>query len=179
VNIQSNIDLTDEAAVSRFYNSLPSLWASIHTAGGFAAGMIAETSFATFQTNARHQQRDMLFVLSRSNQENPRHRRRRADRQRQLKARLDSSRWSVRLRREQSCGVIADRQSVRRIGRRKNLGQCRRPSIMDTPINRQMMPKADYDKWAKLSEVAATIAFLASPQNAVTRGALVPVYGRS
>jgi hypothetical protein len=40
------------------------------------------------------------------------------------------------------------------------------------------MPDADHSKWPKLSEVAATIAFLASPENAVTRAALVPVYGR-
>jgi NAD(P)-dependent dehydrogenase (short-subunit alcohol dehydrogenase family) len=53
------------------------------------------------------------------------------------------------------------------------------PSIMDTPVNRTAMPKADYAKWAKLEEVAATIAFLASPQNAVTRGGMVPVYGQS
>jgi NAD(P)-dependent dehydrogenase (short-subunit alcohol dehydrogenase family) len=50
---------------------------------------------------------------------------------------------------------------------------------MDTPANRAAMPKADFAKWPKVEEVAATIAFLASPQNAVTRGALVPVYGRS
>jgi NAD(P)-dependent dehydrogenase (short-subunit alcohol dehydrogenase family) len=53
------------------------------------------------------------------------------------------------------------------------------PSIMDTPANRKAMPNADFAAWPKVSEVAATIAFLASPQNAVTRGALVPVYGRS
>jgi hypothetical protein len=41
------------------------------------------------------------------------------------------------------------------------------------------MPNADFAKRPKLSEVAAMIAFLASPQNAVTRGGLVPVYGRS
>ena len=52
------------------------------------------------------------------------------------------------------------------------------PSIIDTPANRQAMPKADFAKWPKLPEVAATIAFLASPQNAVTRGALVPAYGQ-
>src|SRR5207244_1662764 len=40
------------------------------------------------------------------------------------------------------------------------------PSIMDTPANRQAMPKADFSKWPSVSEVAATIAFLASPQNA-------------
>src|SRR5215213_9213263 len=35
VHIESGIDLTDEAAVGKFYSMLPSLWASIHTAGGF------------------------------------------------------------------------------------------------------------------------------------------------
>ena len=53
------------------------------------------------------------------------------------------------------------------------------PSIMDTPANRQAMPKADYGLWPKIEEVAATIAFLASPENLVTRGAMVPVYGKS
>ena len=53
------------------------------------------------------------------------------------------------------------------------------PSIMDTPANRQAMPKADYALWPKVEEVAATIVFLASPDNRVTRGAIVPVYGKS
>jgi NAD(P)-dependent dehydrogenase (short-subunit alcohol dehydrogenase family) len=41
------------------------------------------------------------------------------------------------------------------------------------------MPKADFTLWPKVAEVAATIVFLASPENRVTRGAIVPVYGRS
>jgi NAD(P)-dependent dehydrogenase (short-subunit alcohol dehydrogenase family) len=53
------------------------------------------------------------------------------------------------------------------------------PSVMDTPANRKAMPKADYKKWAKVEEVAATVAFLVSPQNGVTRGGLVPVYGKA
>jgi len=53
------------------------------------------------------------------------------------------------------------------------------PSIMDTPANRQAMPKADHAVWPKVEEVAATIAFLASPDNKVTRGGIVPVYGKS
>jgi NAD(P)-dependent dehydrogenase (short-subunit alcohol dehydrogenase family) len=53
------------------------------------------------------------------------------------------------------------------------------PSIMDTQANRNAMPKADYALWPKVEEVAATIAFLASPDNRVTRGAIVPVYGKS
>jgi len=52
------------------------------------------------------------------------------------------------------------------------------PSLMDTPANRKSMPKADYAAWPKVEEVAATIAFLASPENAVTRGAVVTVYGK-
>jgi NAD(P)-dependent dehydrogenase (short-subunit alcohol dehydrogenase family) len=53
------------------------------------------------------------------------------------------------------------------------------PSIMDTPTNRKAMPKADFDKWPKVEEVAATILFLASPDNKVTRGAIMPVYGET
>ena len=53
------------------------------------------------------------------------------------------------------------------------------PSIIDTPTNRAAMPKADHAAWPKVAEVAATICFLASPRNAVTRGAVVPVYGRA
>jgi NAD(P)-dependent dehydrogenase (short-subunit alcohol dehydrogenase family) len=53
------------------------------------------------------------------------------------------------------------------------------PSIMDTPANRKAMPKADHSVWPKVEEVAATIAFLASSDNGVTRGAIVPVYGKS
>jgi NAD(P)-dependent dehydrogenase (short-subunit alcohol dehydrogenase family) len=53
------------------------------------------------------------------------------------------------------------------------------PSIMDTPANRKDMPKADFSKWPKVEEVAAAILFLASPENTVTRGGFVPVYGKS
>lgn len=53
------------------------------------------------------------------------------------------------------------------------------PSIIDTPANRSAMPDADHSKWPDPTEIAETIVFLASPQNATTRGALVPVYGLS
>jgi NAD(P)-dependent dehydrogenase (short-subunit alcohol dehydrogenase family) len=50
---------------------------------------------------------------------------------------------------------------------------------MDTPANRRAMPKADHTAWPKVEDVAMTILFLASPENRVTRGAVVPVYGRT
>jgi NAD(P)-dependent dehydrogenase (short-subunit alcohol dehydrogenase family) len=53
------------------------------------------------------------------------------------------------------------------------------PSIIDTPANRAAMPKADHAVWPKPEEIAATIAFLASPENKVTTGGVVPVPGRT
>jgi NAD(P)-dependent dehydrogenase (short-subunit alcohol dehydrogenase family) len=53
------------------------------------------------------------------------------------------------------------------------------PSTLDTPANRKSMPKADFSAWPKVADVAATIVFLASPENTVTRGAVVPVYGKA
>jgi NAD(P)-dependent dehydrogenase (short-subunit alcohol dehydrogenase family) len=50
---------------------------------------------------------------------------------------------------------------------------------MDTAANRKAMPKGNHGAWPKVEEVAATIVFLASPDNRVTRGAVVPVYGKS
>jgi hypothetical protein len=41
------------------------------------------------------------------------------------------------------------------------------------------MLNMDFTNRRVLFEAAATIAFLASPQNAITRGALVPVHGQS
>jgi hypothetical protein len=41
------------------------------------------------------------------------------------------------------------------------------------------MPKADHAAWPKVEDVAATILFLASRENTVTRGAIVPVYGKA
>jgi NAD(P)-dependent dehydrogenase (short-subunit alcohol dehydrogenase family) len=53
------------------------------------------------------------------------------------------------------------------------------PSIIDTPANRASMPKADHASWPTPAQLADTIVFLASDQNALTTGTLVPVYGRA
>src|SRR5439155_16918678 len=49
VRVTAGIDLTDENAVAAFYSSLPSLWASVHTAGGFSAAPINETTLAMWK----------------------------------------------------------------------------------------------------------------------------------
>src|SRR5580704_3263995 len=53
VHVTSGIDLADEAAVTRFYASLPPLWGSIHIAGGFAMAPVAETTAADFEAQFR------------------------------------------------------------------------------------------------------------------------------
>jgi NAD(P)-dependent dehydrogenase (short-subunit alcohol dehydrogenase family) len=52
------------------------------------------------------------------------------------------------------------------------------PSTMDTPQNREAMPKADFARWPKLDEVAEVAVFLASPGNRAARGGIVPVFGK-
>src|SRR2546423_11393346 len=49
VKIVAPVDLSNEDAVRSFYQAIPALWASVHTAGGYAGGAIAETSLADFR----------------------------------------------------------------------------------------------------------------------------------
>jgi NAD(P)-dependent dehydrogenase (short-subunit alcohol dehydrogenase family) len=53
------------------------------------------------------------------------------------------------------------------------------PSIIDTAVNRQSMPDADFAAWPKPEEIAQVILFLCSDHAAVVHGAAVPVYGNS
>ncbi|HEY7347775.1 MAG TPA: SDR family NAD(P)-dependent oxidoreductase [Ktedonobacterales bacterium] len=53
------------------------------------------------------------------------------------------------------------------------------PSIVDTPANRQAMPKADFSRWPKGEEIAPVILFLASEEAKLINGAAIPVYGRA
>lgn len=55
---------------------------------------------------------------------------------------------------------------------------CIMPSTIDTPENRQAMPKADHSKWVPPEDIAGVILFLASDAARAVQGAAVPVYGR-
>jgi NAD(P)-dependent dehydrogenase (short-subunit alcohol dehydrogenase family) len=48
------------------------------------------------------------------------------------------------------------------------------PSIIDTPTNREDMPKADFGKWVAPEAIAEVILFLCSPAARAVNGALVP-----
>lgn len=53
------------------------------------------------------------------------------------------------------------------------------PSTLDTPPNRQAMPRADFSKWVSPDSLADVIAFLASDGSRDISGAAIPVYGRA
>ncbi len=175
--------LADEEAVARFYQSITPLWASIHLAGGFAAGPLGEAAVATLR-----QQIDMNFltcllccraavsVIMRGGAQGG--------------GRIVNVAARPALEWRSGAGMVAYTASKaavaaltaalgEEVAKDGILVNAVAPSIMDTPANRRAMPKADYGLWPKVEEVAATILFLASSDNRVTRGAIVPVYGRS
>ncbi len=53
------------------------------------------------------------------------------------------------------------------------------PSIIDTEINRNALPTADFSKWPKPEDIARVILFLCSDDARVIHGAAIPVYGNS
>ena len=66
----------------------------------------------------------------------------------------------------------------------ENLGTVRAnavmPSVIDTPMNREMMPDADHDSWVDPADIAAMMLVLCSDDaSSVTSGAAVPVYGEA
>jgi NAD(P)-dependent dehydrogenase (short-subunit alcohol dehydrogenase family) len=55
---------------------------------------------------------------------------------------------------------------------------CVLPTIIDTPQNREQMPKGNPEKWVTPEQMAAVLMFLASDAADAIHGAAVPVYGR-
>jgi len=49
------------------------------------------------------------------------------------------------------------------------------PTIIDTPVNRQDMPDANFAEWVQPAAIADVILFLASPAARAINGALIPV----
>jgi NAD(P)-dependent dehydrogenase (short-subunit alcohol dehydrogenase family) len=181
VSLYPRVSLADEESVGRFYGQIPNLWASIHLAGGFAAGSIkaagksvltsqfevnvvtcylccraAVTAMAAHSAGGR-----IVNVAARPALEW----RGGAGMAAYTASKAAVAALTVALAEE----VVKDDILVNAVA----------PSILDTPANRTAMPHADHAAWPKVEDVAQTILFLAAPANKVTRGAVVPVYGRT
>ena len=53
------------------------------------------------------------------------------------------------------------------------------PSILDTPVNRISMPKADFDNWVPTGSVADAIAYLLSDSGCVLRETVLKLYNNA
>lgn len=185
VFIKTGVDLTDEEATEQFYSEAVKangdLWASVHIAGGFGMGKIADAGKDDFM-----KQINMNLVTC-----------------------YNASRFAVLNFREagkggrivniasrpaleprqgagmtayttSKAGVAAFTQALAaEVAKQDILVNAIAPSIIDTPDNREAMPDADHGSWPKPDEIATQILYLASPQNRVSRGGVVPVYGKS
>ena len=188
VHIAREVDVAEETAVRRFYQSLPPLWASVHLAGGFAMAPIAEMSavdfIAQFRMNALS-----CFLCSAAAVA--------AFRARQEPGpgglpggRIVNVAARPALEPRLGAGMIAYTASKSAVAAlTQALAQettdeqiwvnAVAPSVLDTPANRVAMPDADHRRWVSPADLAEVITFLASPGNRVTRGAVIPVYGGS
>ncbi len=170
-------NLADDADVAKVFAGVTP-WASIHIAGGFAMGAVAKTDKAALMAqldnnliscflccraavNAMRGGGRIVNVAARPALE--------------WRSGAGMAAYTVA-----KAGVAALTVALaEEVAKEGILVNAVAPSIMDTPANRAAMPKADFSAWPKIEDVAATIVFLASPDNKVTRGTIVPVYGRS
>jgi NAD(P)-dependent dehydrogenase (short-subunit alcohol dehydrogenase family) len=188
VRVSRGVDLAEETSVKRFYAALPPLWASIHLAGGFAMSGIAETSAADFLAQLNMNALS-CFLCS-------------AAAVSAIRARVAPGpdgapggrivNIAARPALEPRTGAgmtayVASKAAV--AGFTQALAEelvgeqiwvnAVAPSILDTPANRAAMPDAPHARWVAPAAIAEIIVFLAAPQNRVTRGAVIPVYGQS
>lgn len=177
VKLTMGVELTDEPAVERFYAALgANLWASIHIAGGFAYSPVETVKKSDFvfqmQTNALTCFlccREAVKLMNKTGGRIVNVAARPA-----LEPRVGAN--MVPYTAAKSAVAAITQSLAEEVVARGILVNAVVPSVMDTPANRKSMPDADHSKWAKVQDVAASIGFLASPENTCTRGGLVPVY---
>ena len=185
LRLVGGIDVSHEDAIVRFYEGLPGLWASIHVAGAFTAAKIEETTGEAYTQMMETNAASCFFCCREALRAI-----RRAQPAAGDKGRIVNVAAAAALEPRRGAGMVAYAASkaavaaitvalAEEVAKEGIWVNAVAPSIMDTRANRAAMPQADFANWARVDEVATTICFLASPQNLVVRGALVPVYGRT
>lgn len=183
---QPDINLADEDSTRSFFESAVeaqgSLWASVHIAGGFGMGSIEDTPLSDFEKQVQmntitcynscraavgcmrsssYNGGRIVNIASRPGVE---------PRQGKGMSAYTVAKASVAALTEAlAAELIEDNIVVNAIA----------PSIIDSPANREAMPDADFDTWPKPEQLARQIAWLCSEANEVTRGGIIPVYGKS
>ncbi len=182
VHVASGIDLADESSVVAYYSQLDGLWASIHCAGGFEMGPFTETGLTDFERQQRINLvtcflccREAAKAISRCPGQGGRIVNLTA--RGALEPRLGAGTVSYTVSKAAVAALTIS--LAEELAGASVWVNAVAPSIMDTPSNREAMSDADFSQWPTTGDVASTILFLASPANRSTRGAIVPVYGRS
>jgi NAD(P)-dependent dehydrogenase (short-subunit alcohol dehydrogenase family) len=172
---REQLDLTDEAAVTKYYQSLPPLWASVHIAGGFAMAPLLDTAlkdlegqwrlntvtaFLTCREAARSIKQSkqggrIVNVGSRIVLAPPAGK----------SAYVAAKSAVVALTKSMAAELHSDGIFVNAV----------LPDTIDTPANRAAMPKADFSKWTAPASIGKTILWLCSKENTSVTGAEIPV----
>jgi NAD(P)-dependent dehydrogenase (short-subunit alcohol dehydrogenase family) len=171
--------LDDEAQATAWYAELPPLWASIHLVGGFAMAPLLEVTLADLDAQWRINAATCFLAC----REAVRSMRRTGGggrivnvTARPVLAPVGGMSAYVAAKAAVAALTQALAVELRPDGILVNAVV---PSIIDSPANRAAMPDADHAAWPRPTELAQAIGFLISPENTLTSGALVPVYGRA
>ena len=171
---RKELDLSDEAAVTGYYAALPSLWASIHVAGGFSMAPATETTLELFSAQWRINTVTAFLAC------------------REAVRRMGSGAGGRIVNVAARAAVDHPGGKIAYVAAKSALAGMTRalaaetrasgilvnavlPDTIDTPANRAAMPTADYSAWTSPESIAKTIVWLASPRNASVTGALIPV----
>jgi NAD(P)-dependent dehydrogenase (short-subunit alcohol dehydrogenase family) len=173
VQVIPGVDLTSEAAVRALYQGVPSLWASVHLAGGYAGAPFVDTTLGDLRGQleinlvtaflcCREAARQMtaggriVNVASR--------------------AALVPAGGSVAYAASKAAVVSLTQSLAEELRDRRILVNAIAPATIDTAANRAAMPRADFSRWTRPAQLAKLILWLASPENSVTSGAILPAY---
>ena len=182
---KTGIDLTDEGAAFGFFEdavgNFGNLWASVHIAGGFGMSNIEDADKETFMKQI-NLNLVTCYNSSRAAVD--------AFRKGGHGGRIVNVAARPALEPRQGAGMTAyttakagvaafTQALAAEVAKEQILVNAIAPSIIDTPANRKAMPDAVYDTWPKPEEIASHILYLVSPQNQVSRGGIIPVYGKS
>lgn len=179
VTLVPRCDLTDESDVDRLYDGVSDLWASIHLAGGFGMGDLADTDkdglMRMLNMNLVSCYLCCRRALAAFGREGGRIVNVAARAALEPRQGAGTTAYTV-----SKAGVSALTQALAaEVVQQNVLVNAVAPAVIDTPANRAAMPRADHQRWPSPAEIAATVGFLAAPDNEVTTGGVVPVYGRA
>lgn len=177
------VDVTDSAAVARLVDWLLArhgrLDGLVHLVGGYLGGIpVAELSDQDWEQQMLLNLRS-TFVCCRAVV--PQMIRQRAGRIVTVSSRAavrpgpGSAAYNV-----SKAGVIVLTETLAEEVKREGVTvNCILPSIIDTPANRQAMPRADFARWVTPAQIAELIVFLLSDAAAAITGAAIPIYGQA